>query len=129
MASSRCHTAVTPSTWPSESPESRRVSRGSVAMVSVKRRYKVNFVPELALIIKEAKYLDRLGFSMPETALQIALQEDKFHAYQRDLSLKLSQYDSLISRIAPVESDLLTRQVAILQRNVAERLHAVELEL
>ena len=41
--------------------------------------YKVNFVPELALIIKEAKYLDRLGFTIPETALQIALQEDKFH--------------------------------------------------
>ena len=80
--------------------------------------YKVNFVPELALIIKEAKYLDRLGFAIPETALQIALQEDKFHAYVRDLSLKLSQYDALISRIAPVESDLLTRQVAILQRTL-----------
>ena len=62
--------------------------------------------------------MDRLGFTIPETALQIALQEDKFHAYQRDLSLKLSQYDSLISRIAPVESDLLTRQVAILQRTL-----------
>ncbi len=80
--------------------------------------YKVNFVPELALIIKEAKYLDRLGFTIPETALQIALQEDKFHGYVRDLSLKLSQYDSLISKIAPVESDLLTRQVAILQRTL-----------
>ena len=51
--------------------------------------------PELALIIKEAKYLDRLGFTIPETALQIALQEDKFHAYPRPV-LKLSQYDSLI---------------------------------
>ena len=92
----------------------QRQSRDAV----VRHRYKVNFVPELALIIKEAKYLDRLGFSIPETALQIALQEDKFHAYQRDLSLKLSKYDSLISRIAPVESDLLTRQVAILQRTL-----------
>ena len=74
--------------------------------------------------------LGSVRFTIPETALQIALQEDKFHAYQRDLSLKLSQYDSLISRIAPVESDLLTRQVAILQqRTLRIRLYAVELEL
>jgi len=80
--------------------------------------YRVNFVPELKLIIKEAKYLDRLGFTIPETALQIALQEDKFHGYVRDLSLKLNRYDALIKSIAPVEADLLTRQVANLQRTL-----------
>ena len=61
--------------------------------------YKVNFVPELALIIKEAKYLDRLGFTIPETALQIALQEDTFHAYVRDLSLTLSQDHILLPMV------------------------------
>eukprot|EP00644_Phytophthora_capsici_P007267 jgi/Phyca11/16825/fgenesh1_pg.PHYCAscaffold_22_\ len=38
-----------------------------------------NFSPELAMIIKEAKYLDRLGFEIPEEALNVTLQEDKYH--------------------------------------------------
>ena len=56
-----------------------------------------------ALIIKEAKYLDRLGFHTGNST-QIALKRTS-SMRQRDHSLKLSQYDSLISRIAPVEDD------------------------
>lgn len=35
---------------------------------------KVNFRPELKEIIKEAKYLDKMGFQIPEAALNVALQ-------------------------------------------------------
>ena len=34
----------------------------------------VNFRPELKEIIKETKYLDKMGYSVPEAALNIALQ-------------------------------------------------------
>jgi dynein heavy chain, axonemal len=34
----------------------------------------VNFRPELKEIIKETKYLDKLGFMVPEAALNVALQ-------------------------------------------------------
>lgn len=34
----------------------------------------VNFKPELAELIKETKYIDKLGYSVPESALNIALQ-------------------------------------------------------
>ena len=34
----------------------------------------VNFRPELKEIIKETKYLDKLGFMVPESALNVALQ-------------------------------------------------------
>jgi len=34
----------------------------------------INFRPELAELIKETKYIDKLGFSVPESALNIALQ-------------------------------------------------------
>jgi dynein heavy chain len=34
----------------------------------------VNFRPELREIIKETKYLDKLGFMVPEAALNVALQ-------------------------------------------------------
>jgi dynein heavy chain len=33
-----------------------------------------NFRPELWEIIKETKYLDRIGFKLPEVALNVALQ-------------------------------------------------------
>lgn len=38
----------------------------------------INFSPALREIINEAKYLEQLGFSVPELARNVALQEDKF---------------------------------------------------
>lgn len=37
------------------------------------RRYKVNFNPKLKVIIREAKFLDRIGKSIPNTIINIAL--------------------------------------------------------
>jgi dynein heavy chain len=37
-------------------------------------KIKVNFKAELQEIIKEAKYLDKMGFTVPESALNVALQ-------------------------------------------------------
>lgn len=34
----------------------------------------VNFHPDLTYIIRETKYLDKLGYTIPETALNITLQ-------------------------------------------------------
>jgi dynein heavy chain, axonemal len=34
----------------------------------------VNFHPDLAAFIRETKYLDKLGYTIPETALSITLQ-------------------------------------------------------
>jgi dynein heavy chain len=41
-------------------------------------RYMMNFAPELKEIISETKYLEQLGYSVPELARNVALQEDKF---------------------------------------------------
>lgn len=35
---------------------------------------RVNFAKELINIIRETKYLDQLGFKIPETALSVTLQ-------------------------------------------------------
>lgn len=35
--------------------------------------YKVNFAPELKVIIREAKFLDRIGKPIPQTIINIAL--------------------------------------------------------
>ena len=38
----------------------------------------VNFSPKLTMLIRESKYLDRMGFEIPETALNVTLQESKY---------------------------------------------------
>ena len=38
----------------------------------------VNFDEALVVLIRESKYLDRMGFAVPETALNVTLQEDKY---------------------------------------------------
>jgi dynein heavy chain len=38
----------------------------------------VNFSKNLAQIIREIKYLDAMGFHLPEFALSVTLQEDKY---------------------------------------------------
>jgi dynein heavy chain len=38
----------------------------------------INFSPVLKEIINETKYLEQLGFTIPELARNVALQEDKF---------------------------------------------------
>ncbi|CAM9101409.1 unnamed protein product [Chrysoparadoxa australica] len=77
--------------------------------------YAVNFAPELYLIIRESKYLDRMGFQVPEAALTVTLQEDKYHKYVQDVNLMLKAYSQLVSSLSAVEMVLLKKQLARLQ--------------
>ena len=69
--------------------------RKKVRFVLPRARFYVNFAPALSQLIKEATYLDRLGFTVPETALNVALQEGKYqqhcllngHEETRDLGI------------------------------------------
>jgi dynein heavy chain, axonemal len=78
--------------------------------------YRANFAPELTMIIRESKYLDRLGYQVPEAALNVTLQEDKFHRYVQDINLMLKYYENLMSRMSAVETQLLKKQIAGLQK-------------
>ena len=59
------------------------------------------------MIIKESRYLDKLGFRIPESALNVTLQESKYQSISRSLTSKLQFYDQLISSLKPVEKILL----------------------
>ena len=52
----------------------------------------VNFDPQLVVLIRESKYLDRMGFAVPETALNVTLQEDKYHEFVESLNAMLATY-------------------------------------
>ncbi|KAI9188096.1 hypothetical protein H9P43_002487 [Blastocladiella emersonii ATCC 22665] len=81
-----------------------------------REKYIVNFKPELADVIKESKYLEKIGFAIPETAINIALQEEKFSNYTESLGSMLHNYHDLLERLDEAELTLFEGHVAELQR-------------
>eukprot|EP00898_Chlorokybus_atmophyticus_P006649 jgi/Chlat1/6986/Chrsp56S00523 len=75
-----------------------------------------NFHPDLTRLIRETRYLDRLGFTFPELALNVTLQEEKYHAYVEGLQSMLAHYQAVIGSISPVERTLLEVRLERLER-------------
>lgn len=74
----------------------------------------VNFDPELSLITRETRYLDRLGFQLPEIALNIALKESKYLAKVSALETMLQMYETN-TKLDPMEHQLLATKLKHLQ--------------
>ncbi|XP_027269695.1 dynein heavy chain 10, axonemal isoform X2 [Cricetulus griseus] len=67
----------------------------------------INFSPVLREIINETKYLEQLGFTVPELARNVALQEDKFLRYTEGIQRMLDHYHQLINTLNEAEMALL----------------------
>ncbi|XP_078523750.1 dynein axonemal heavy chain 10 isoform X2 [Lissotriton helveticus] len=70
-------------------------------------RYIDNFAPELREIITEAKHMEQLGFTVPELARNVALQEDKFLRFTYGINHMISEYDKLRHLLNDAETQLL----------------------
>ncbi|XP_036352277.2 dynein axonemal heavy chain 10 [Ochotona princeps] len=69
--------------------------------------FTINFAPALREIINEAKYLEQLGFIVPELARNVALQEDKFLRYTHSIQQLLGHYHTLTGTLNEAETVLL----------------------
>ncbi|KAM9193992.1 dynein axonemal heavy chain 10 [Dugong dugon] len=67
----------------------------------------INFSPALREIINEAKYLEQLGFTVPELARNVALQEDKFLRYTDGIQRMLDHYHTILGTLNEAEALLL----------------------
>ncbi|TPX54389.1 hypothetical protein PhCBS80983_g05954 [Powellomyces hirtus] len=76
----------------------------------------VNFRPELRDCIRETKYLDKMGLVVPEAALNVALQEDKYYTYIENLSSMLNSYNAVLGLLDSAERKLLQTHIAELKR-------------
>lgn len=65
--------------------------------------YVVNFAPELSEIIAEAKYLEKLGFQVPDLARSVALQESQFIGFQDGLNRCLYRYHRVLASLSDAE--------------------------
>ncbi|XP_063051673.1 dynein axonemal heavy chain 10 [Engraulis encrasicolus] len=79
-------------------------------------RYMVNFAPELKEIISETKYMEQLGYAIPELARNVSLQEDKFLRYEDGLKSLVNRYHSLMDSLNDAEFYLLLEQIHELRR-------------
>jgi len=69
--------------------------------------YKVNFNPKLKVIIREAKFLDRIGKEIPNTIINIALQDKDYMKNIDKLKQLLRSYNQAMLKMRPVEKKLL----------------------
>ena len=74
-------------------------------------RYKVNFDPKLKVIIREAKFFDRIGKQIPDTIINIALQEKDYARHCDQLNQLLRNYDAVLDDLLPIEAQLLKSQI------------------
>ena len=73
--------------------------------------YKVNFDPNLRVIIREAKFLDRIGKEIPHTIVNIALQEKDYMMHIDGLNKLLRSYNSALGDLRAVEKKLLFKDI------------------
>ncbi|RYY38146.1 hypothetical protein EON62_00630, partial [archaeon] len=81
--------------------------------------YVVNFGADLACLIRECKLLDRMGYPIPEVAMNVALQEEKLNDYVARLQGMLDRYHHTLSQLTPIEANLM--QVQLLHLRAAIR--------
>ena len=74
-------------------------------------QYKVNFDPNLRVIIREAKFLDRIGKDIPNTIVNIALQEKEYMMHIDGLNKLLRSYNSALGDLRAVEKKLLFKDI------------------
>uniref|UniRef100_A0A8C9TU55 Dynein axonemal heavy chain 10 n=1 Tax=Scleropages formosus TaxID=113540 RepID=A0A8C9TU55_SCLFO len=78
--------------------------------------YMVNFAPELKQIISETKYLEQLGYTVPELARNVALQEDKILRHVDGLNNLVKRYQSMMNLLNDTEFLLLSDQINEVKR-------------
>ena len=63
----------------------------------------MDFADELGEIIAETKYMESLGFQVPEIARNVALQEEKYIKYVDKLKNMLKRYHDAVSSLNDAE--------------------------
>jgi dynein heavy chain len=76
----------------------------------------VNFHPELLLLMQETKYLNKLGKQVPEIALNVTLQEEKYHGYIENLKIMLNSFHSSIAILEEAEFKVLLPRIRKLRK-------------
>uniref|UniRef100_A0A8C7WSR8 Dynein heavy chain tail domain-containing protein n=1 Tax=Oryzias sinensis TaxID=183150 RepID=A0A8C7WSR8_9TELE len=81
-------------------------------------KYIVNFAPQLKEIMSETRYLVLLGYSVPELAQSVALQEEHFLKDVSDLNHLVSSYNSIMDGLNQTHAIMLAPQIKAAQKEI-----------
>jgi dynein heavy chain len=83
-----------------------------------KYSFVVNFPEEFKVLINEAKHLDSLGYQLPKTILNIALQEKEYFKYAEKLGKMVEEYHAVVNSLSDIEQYLYSAQLKELTSNL-----------
>jgi hypothetical protein len=69
--------------------------------------YRINFSESFKLLIKEAKHLEKIGYPISKTIINISLQEKEYLRYIDKLSMMLKEYRESVHTLSDIEKILL----------------------
>lgn len=81
-------------------------------------RSMVNFHPQLTLMIQETKYLDKLAKKVPEIALNVTMQEDKYHRYVEQIKIMLDNLNTAEASLDEAEKQILLPMISKLHKTL-----------
>ena len=79
------------------------------------KRYAVNFTSDLSDTLAEVKYLESQGFTVPEVARNMSIQEAKFIGIANDLKSMTEKYESTLELLEDAEMELMKKEISDLQ--------------
>ena len=81
-------------------------------------RYLVNFTTDLSDTLAEVKHLEHLGFTVPEVARNMSLQEGKLTGIAADLKRMLDRYHGAVDSLEPAEELLMMPELTETQKSL-----------
>ncbi|CAF1029897.1 unnamed protein product [Rotaria magnacalcarata] len=81
-------------------------------------KYLINYDPNLKESLTECYYLEKLGFNLPESIIQINLQYSKFEQVSNELRLMLEDYHLTIASLDTIEVSLLQSSIEQIQNSI-----------
>lgn len=79
------------------------------------KRYTVNFTSDLSDTLAEVKYLESQGFTVPEVARNMSIQEAKFIGIANDLRRMTEKYECTLQLLEDAEMELMKKEIGDLQ--------------
>mmetsp|Transcript_5388 Transcript_5388/g.12712 ORF Transcript_5388/g.12712 Transcript_5388/m.12712 type:complete len:4322 (-) Transcript_5388:507-13472(-) len=79
----------------------------------------VNFDKEIMQLIRETKYMQRFNMPVPDSAVMVLLQEEKYKYYYNQLSHLVHEYEGILCRVQPTIKPLLRPHLEDMETKIA----------
>lgn len=76
----------------------------------------MNFSDEFKILIKETKHLEKMGYPISKTIVNISLQEKDFYRYVDRLNIMLREYNEAVNSLTPIQKKLLEDSIKSLNK-------------